>query len=217
MPATDADRIWGDDLPSVEPGFGPLPVGAEGRGGLEFGPLLGAMRLVQDLFIGAAPPLDVEVELTRKLDDIAALLAEHQVAEADRVDGRRPDLPGRGSILVPPFVVDELTHTSMRGRVTFSRFHLGGNGAVHGGTPPLLFDDVTGKIANHELPGVARTVNLVIDYRQVTPIGVEVFFDASRDKVEGRKRWTSARITNAQGELLTEAHALFIELKPGQQ
>jgi acyl-coenzyme A thioesterase PaaI-like protein len=191
-------------------------VGAKGRGGVEFGPLLSAMRLLQDRFSGAAAPLDVEVALTEKIGEIATLLAEFQVSEGKRIDGRRPDLPGRGSLLVPPFVLDELTDTTMRGRVVFTRFHLGGNGALHGGAAPLLFDDVLGKLANHELPGVSRTVNLTVDYRQVTPIGSEVFFDASRDKIEGRKRWTSGRITNAEGDLLIEAHALFIELKPGQ-
>jgi acyl-coenzyme A thioesterase PaaI-like protein len=216
MGNTDADRIWGDDLPPVEPGFGSLPIGAEGRGGIEFGPLLEAMRLVQDRFIGSALPAEVELALTDKLTAIAEELGNYQVRELERVDGRRPDLPGRGSLLVPPFTVDELTSDTMRGRVTFTRFHLGGNGAVHGGTPPLIFDDVLGKIANHAMPGVARTVNLDVDYRAVTPIGVEVFFEATRDRVEGRKRFTSARVTSADGTLLTEARGLFIELKPGQ-
>lgn len=213
----DADRIWGDDIPAVEPAFGPLPIGADGRGGLEFGPLLEAMRLLQDRFIGAAVPAGVQVRLTGEIKAIADELAGYQVAEVDRVDGRRPDLPGRGSLLVPPFVVEELTDDTMRGYCVFTRFHLGGNGALHGGAPPLIFDDVLGKIANHAMPGVARTVNLVVDYRAVIPVGDKVYFEARRDRVEGRKRYTSARVTAADGRLLTEAHGLFIELKPGQQ
>jgi hypothetical protein len=218
----DAAAVWGDDLPGDDIGGHPgypqdHAIGAEGRGGLEFGPLLEAMRLVQDRFIAAAMPADVQVALTAKLADIASLLNEYQVDEQDRVDGRRPDLPGRGSLLVVPWTVDEQTRTALRGRVLFRRFHLGGNAAAHGGTPPLLFDDILGKVANHLQHGVARTVNLSIDFRKITPIGEELFFEATLDKVEGRKRWTSARITDAAGEILAEAHALFLELKPGQQ
>jgi acyl-coenzyme A thioesterase PaaI-like protein len=216
-----AAAVWGDDLPIAPGGHVGYPqdlaVGAEGRGGLEFGPLLDAMRLVQDRFVGAALPADVQVDLTARLAALSALLEDYQVGETDRVDGRRPDLPGRGSLLVVPWTMEEQTPTSMSGRVTFRRFHLGGNGAAHGGTPPLLFDDVLGKVANHKQPGVARTVNLSIDFRKITPIGVELFFESTLDKVEGRKRWTSARILNADGEILAEANALFIELKPGQQ
>lgn len=203
--------------PIVMTPLGPSPVCADHRGGVEFGPFLEAMRLLQDKFTGAVVPGDLEVRLTAKIAALATELDGYQVPDAHRVVGYRPDLPGRGSLLVPPYLVDEQTDSTMRGRVTFTRFHLGGNGAIHGGTVPLLFDAVLGKVANHAMPGVARTVNLVVDYRVVTPVNVEVLFVASRDRVQGRKRFTSARLTSAEGVLLTEARGIFVELNPGQQ
>ena len=221
MPETGkspATAIWGDDLPNGHPGFlHDLKVGADAPGSLEFGPLLEIMREVQDRFVGSLLPTEVEVELTSKLTEFADILGKYQVGESARVDGRRPDLPGRGSLLIPPWLIEERTETTIKGRVTFRRFHLGGNGAAHGGTLPLLFDDLLGKVVNHEQPGVARTVNISIDYRRITPIGEELLVDGRLDKIDGRKRWASARLKNAAGELLADTTALFIELKPGQQ
>ena len=47
-----------------------------------------------------------------------------------------------------PFVWYDESEGHVRGRVVFRPFHLGGNGAAHGGTLPLLFDDVLGRLAN---------------------------------------------------------------------
>jgi len=94
--------------------------------------------------------------------------------------------------------------------VRFTRFYLGGNGAAHGGAHPLLFDDVLGRVMNHSQPGVSRTASLTVNYRRVTPLDVELRWEASRDRVEGRKRWGSARLLNAAGELLSDAEGLFI-------
>jgi acyl-coenzyme A thioesterase PaaI-like protein len=213
---SEAERSWVDGILAVDPGSKSLPTEADVAGGPELGPFLESMRCLQDAFAGSAPPTSLQVELTVKVNEIADELAKYEAPEADRVDGRRLDLPGRGSLLIPPFVVDELTETSMRGRVVFSRFHLGGGGTIHGGAPPLIFDDVFGIMAHHGMAGVARTVNLVVDYRAAIPLGVEVLFEASRDRVEGRKRFVSARVMSVDHILLTEARGLFIELKPGQ-
>jgi hypothetical protein len=50
----------------------------------------------------------------------------------------------------------------------------------------------------------------------VTPLDVELHFEASRDRVEGRKRWGSARLYDPSGTLLSDAQTLFLELLPGQ-
>jgi acyl-coenzyme A thioesterase PaaI-like protein len=101
--------------------------------------------------------------------------------------------------------------------VTFRRFHLGGNAAAHGGTLPLLFDDVLGKVANYQQVTLARTVDLQIRYRRITPIGTELRLDARLESVEGRKRSATGTLTDAAGLLLVEARGLFVELLPGQQ
>jgi hypothetical protein len=69
---------------------------------------------------------------------------------------------------------------------------------------------------NHSQAGVARTASLTVNYRRITPLDVELRFEASRDRVEGRKRWGSARLYDPSGALLSDADALFLELLPGQ-
>ncbi|MEO8888292.1 MAG: PaaI family thioesterase [Jatrophihabitantaceae bacterium] len=186
------------------------------RGGAEYHQLLTALRALQDQVAGATPPPEVSARIATQLAALAGLLAGHRAGEAERWDGWHTDLPGRGLPVLPPYVIDEATESTLRGRVTFSRFHLGGGGAAHGGTPPLLFDDVFGRMANHGYPGVARTAYLKIDYRRITPIDVELQFRASRDRVEGRKRWVSGQLFTADGDIACEAEGLFIQLLPGQ-
>jgi len=165
---------------------------------------------------GAAPPPDAAAKITELLSEISALAAEYAVPERDRFDGMRPDLPGRGNPLLPPYIVDSVEEGVTRGRVTFSRYHVGGNGAVHGGTHPLLFDDVLGHLTNAQFPTVARTAYLKVNYRAVTPIDVELRYEATLDRAEGRKRFASGRLFGPDGTLLADADALFIELLPGQ-
>jgi acyl-coenzyme A thioesterase PaaI-like protein len=186
------------------------------RGGAEFADLLRAQRLLQDRIAGSGLPPELAKEVTARLDDLAALLEDHQTTEAERFDGWRPDLPGRGHPLLPPFVIDAEDEVSLSGRVTFTRFYLGGNGTAHGGSHPLLFDDLLGRMMNHHQRGVARTAYLTVNYRRVTPLDVELRFEASRDRIEGRKRWGSARLFDHSGQLLADAEGLFLVLLPGQ-
>ncbi len=186
------------------------------RGGAEFAALHHAQRLLQDRLTGAALPPALAKDLTERLLDLCDAIGEHQVGEPDRMDGWRPDLPGRAHPLLPPYYIDEETESTLSGRVTFTRFYLGGNGAAHGGAHPLLFDDVLGRVMNHHQPGVSRTAFLKVNYRRVTPLDVELRFEASRDSIDGRKRWGSARLFDAAGQLLSDAEALFLQLLPGQ-
>ena len=189
---------------------------ARPRGGEAFAAAFAAQRLVQDRFAGAALPEEVAHDVTRRLQELADLLAAHQAPEAERHDGWRPDLPGRGLPMMPPYVLDGEDESSLHGRVTFTRFYLGGNGAAHGGAHPMLFDDVLGRVMNHHQPGVARTVSLTVNYRRITPLDVELTFDATRDRVEGRKRWGSARLLDPSGAVVADCEAFFLQLLPGQ-
>jgi hypothetical protein len=186
------------------------------RGGSEYAGLHLAHRRLSDAVAGAALPPEAATQITDRLDELTALLSAYRVPEPDRHDGWRPDLPGRGMPLLPPYYVDEERDSWLRGRVRFTRFYLGGNGAAHGGAHPLLFDDVLGRVMNHNQPGVARTAYLKVNYRRVTPIDVELTFEVSRDRVEGRKRWGSGRLFDDTGAVLSDAEALFVQLQPGQ-
>ena len=99
-------------------------------------------------------------ELTARLTELTTLLGEHQAPEPERWDGWRPDIPGRAMPLLPPYVVDGRGEGRLHGRVTFTRFYLGGNGAAHGGAHTLLFDDVMGNIAG---PGRRHRAHRVSD------------------------------------------------------
>jgi acyl-coenzyme A thioesterase PaaI-like protein len=214
MSEDEAASHWPDvDVPA-DPDWSVATPGP--RGGSEFAALHAAQRLLQDRLAGGALPPHVSKELTEQLLEICARLAEHQVPEPERIDGWRPDLPGRGHPLLPPYFIDDETDCALTGHVTFTRFYLGGNGAAHGGAHPLLFDDVLGRVMNLHQPGVSRTASLTVNYRRITPLDVELRFEASRDRVEGRKRWGSARLFDPSGTLLSDADALFLQLLPGQ-
>jgi len=186
-----------------------------GRGGPDFGRMIAALRLVQDRVAAANPPPSVVADVADRLDEVASLLEPHEVAERQQIAGRRLDLPGRGQSMLPTFTADEWDDDHVRGRVTFTRFYLGGNGAAHGGTIPLLFDDVLGRLANMGGRPPSRTAYLNVDFRKITPIGRELRVQARFDREEGRKRFLSGEIYD--GDAVTaEAGGLFVALRPGQ-
>lgn len=184
-------------------------------GGPHLGRLMEAVRAVQDAVVEAAAPDDVTLEMAERLEQLAADLKPWAVGESERVAGRRPDLPGRGHPLLLPLIVDDEGDDYVRGRVTFRQYHLGGHGAAHGGTLPLLFDEVVGRLASARPPRRARTAFITVNYRAITPLDVELRVEATLDKIEGRKRWASGRLYDGE-RLLADAVGLFVELRPGQ-
>jgi hypothetical protein len=186
------------------------------RGGAPLAALHSAQRQFQDVLAGAAPPSGLAARIAAQLDAFVAELAECQVPEVERFDGWRPDLPGRGHPLLPPYVIEHETESTLTARVTFTRYFLGGNGAAHGGAQPLLFDDMLGRVVNRHGIGVARTAFLTVNYRKITPIDEELRAEVSVDRIEGRKRWCSGRLTDSAEEVLADVEALFVQLLPGQ-
>jgi hypothetical protein len=192
---------------------------AEVRGGDEYVELIRLQRLVQDRVAGATYPGDALHEVTEKLRELSEYLLPLQATEPERWDGWRADIPGRALPIMPPYYIDEVAADvqSLRGHVTFTRFYLGGNAAVHGGAHTLLFDDMMGHITGRQKDGISRTAYLKVNFRKITPIDVELTFDVTLDKVDGRKRWLTGRLYNPAGEVVSDAEALFLRLLPGQQ
>jgi acyl-coenzyme A thioesterase PaaI-like protein len=186
-----------------------------GRGGAAYTRFYELFCALQDAVTESDPPEEVWAESSTHVEAALALLAPWKAPEWERPAGTRSDLPGRGNPMLIPFAMEEETSDSIRGRTSFRAFHLGGNGAAHGGTLPLLFDDVLGRIANAGSRAVARTAYLHVNYRKITPIGVELDVDAHVDRIEGRKRWVTGRLLH-EGAVLADAEALFVELLPGQ-
>lgn len=185
-------------------------------GGPDYGRFVDAVRTLQDRARTAAPPDEVVTAVADKLDEINALLDGYGVSEWESPSGRRTDLPLRGNILLVPMTVDGVTDGVMHGTAQFSRYHLGRNGAVHGGVLGLLFDTIfgTGTMVLTDLRKL-RTAYLNINYRRITPIGKELQYDCTLDRVEGRKVFLSGRLRDGD-DVLVESEALFVKLNPGQ-
>ncbi|MFF0815829.1 PaaI family thioesterase [Rhodococcus sp. NPDC003318] len=186
------------------------------NGGPHFGRLVDALRTVQDVAVSTAPPPDVIERAAEQAEALAALLAPYGAKEGDSPAGRSLGLPGRGSLLLPPWQIDRFGADGVRSKGVFRRYHMGGNGAVHGGVLPLLFDDLFGTVVHAAGRPISRTGYLHVNYRRITPFDRPLVVEGRVDRVEGRKTFVSARLTEPDGTLLADADALMIVLLPGQ-
>jgi acyl-coenzyme A thioesterase PaaI-like protein len=198
------------------PGGGFNPPEPTTKGGPDYGRFIDAVRELQDHARAVDAPDGVITEAADLLDKVSALLTPYDADEWHSPSGRRMDLPVRGNILTIPMSAHKTDDGRMQGWARFGRFHLGRNGAVHGGSLGMLFDTVLGLTAA-VLSGSRRqrTAYLKINYRNIVPIEKELQFDAGIDQLDGRKIFVSGRLTDGD-TLLSEADALFVKLKPGQ-
>lgn len=186
------------------------------RGGPHYGRFVDAVRDVQDQARAADPPPEVVARAADLLEEVTRLLAPFDTDEWSSPSGRRTDLPMRGNVLSVPQSVEADGDGRMRGWARFRRFHLGRNGAVHGGVIAHLFDSVLGKTAYLFTGGPhQRTAYLHIDYRKIVPIDKELQVEAGVVWAEGRKIFVGMRLTDGDA-LLAEGEGLFVRLKPGQ-
>ena len=125
-------------------------------------------------------------------------------------------LPGSGSLLMPPYRVTKFESDGVELTVQFSRYHVGGNYAVHGGVLPLMFDSMFGMVIHASGRPISRTGFLHVDYRKVTPIDTPLTMRGWVDRTEGRKAFVNAELRDPDGNLLAEANGLMIRLLPGQ-
>jgi acyl-coenzyme A thioesterase PaaI-like protein len=179
--------------------------------------LVDALRALQDDVTATAPPPGVAAEVADLLGAASARLRPWAVPEREQVTGRgrTNGVLGRSQAFVPRVDLDRWDGEVATGTVTFGRHHLGGNGAVHGGALPLLFDDVLGRLVNSCGRPVSRTASLHVDFRAVTPIGRPLRVAARVDRHEGRKWWVSGTL-HAGNVLCAEAEALFVVLRADQ-
>jgi acyl-coenzyme A thioesterase PaaI-like protein len=178
--------------------------------------LIDAMRAFQDALAGSSPPADVSEAITADLTRVVELLEPHSVAEEHQLFNRIPETPGHAQSLTPKLVIDDVGAGEVQGRVSFTRFHLGGGSAAHGGAISLLFDSLLGRLANWDGRPRARTAHLEVDYRQVTPMDTELKVHGRIVREAGRKRYLTG--TLAIGEkICAEANGIWVQLLPGQQ
>ena len=195
---------------------GGFPQFEPARPGPGFGRFLTAMRRAQDLAVSADPDRQTWDAAADRVEELVALLAPFEAAEGVGPANRVPGLPGAGSLLMPPYHVSEFTADGVELTVKFSRFHVGGNYAVHGGVLPLLFDSVFGMVIHATGRPISRTAFLHVDYRNVTPIDVPLTARGWLSDAERRKAFVNAELTDPDGKLLAEANGLMVRLLPGQ-
>ncbi|MEV0356708.1 PaaI family thioesterase [Nocardia sp. NPDC050697] len=184
--------------------------------GAAFGPVVEALRRVQDLAVSVDAPDAVYAEAAALAERLAALLEPHRAPELQGPAGRAVELPGRGSLLLPPWRTAEAGPDGVAMTGVFRRFHLGGNGAAHGGVLPLLFDELFGSVLHYAGRPLSRTAYLHVNYRKVTPLERTLAVRGQVDRVAGRKTFVTAELRDEQGELLADAKGLMIQLLPGQ-
>jgi len=212
---TDAEPDPKDLDPEYEhhggfPEYGPASPGPG------FGRFVAAMRQLQDLAVSADPGDAVWEDAADRAAALTALLAPFQADEGKAPAGRAPDLPGMGSLLVPPWTLTRYAPDGVEMTGYFSRFHVGGNHAVHGGVLPLLFDHLFGMISHAAGRPISRTAFLHVDYREVTPIDVSLLVRGRVTSAEGRKAFVAAELVDGDDTVLAEANGLMVRLLPGQ-
>ena len=203
------------DPQDPQPGGGFNPPVPTTNGGPDYGRFVEAVRTLQDLTRGADAPDDVVTQAADLIENVNALLAPYDADEWRSPSGRRMDLPNRGNIMQVPVNL-RVVDGRVAGTARFRRFHLGRNGAVHGGALALLFDSLLGYTAFKlsESPR-QRTAFLHVDYRKIAPVEKELRVDAGIDRIDGRKIFLSGRLLDGDA-VLCEAQALFLMLLPGQ-
>jgi acyl-coenzyme A thioesterase PaaI-like protein len=192
------------------------PIEPTTRGGPDYGRFVEAVRMLQDHARAADAPDEVITEAAGLLEAASKLLAPHDADEWSSPSGRRMDLPNRGSVLGIPADYHKTDDGRIGGTAQFRRFHLGRNGAVHGGCIAQLFDSLLGYTAFRLTRSLyQRTAFLHVDYRKIVPIETKLQVDAGVDHVDGRKMFIAGRLLDDE-VVLAEANALFLKLRPGQ-
>lgn len=175
-----------------------------------------AVRRLQDVAVSTRPGSESWTKAAEQLEALCADFEQHPSPEGVAPAGRIIDLPGLGHPLIPLWSVEEsgLDGVTMRGH--FSRFHVGGNMAVHGGVIPLLFDWHFGMIVSAADRTASRTAYLHVDYRAVTPINRPLVSRGHIESIDGRKTFVTACMTDEDGTVLSEANGLMVQLLPHQ-
>ena len=175
-----------------------------------------AMRRLQDIAVSTNPTGELWTSAAEQLEGISAELEKFEVGDGEAPAGRATTLPGLGHPLMPPWTIGDYSADGVTMEGHFSRFHVGGNMAVHGGVIPLFYDWHFGMIVSAAGRPISRTAYLHVDYRAVTPIDKPLISRGRIDRLDGRKAFITATMTDLDGTVLSEANGLMIKLLPHQ-
>ena len=164
-------RVTTDQSSGAHPGGGFNPPVPTTKGGPDYGRFVDAVRGLQDHARAADAPDDVITEAADLVEKVTQLLAPYRRRRVGLAVGT-PD--GSAQPRQHPGDPDGPAQDAEDGRIegtaTFRRFHLGRNGAAHGGAVAQLFDCLLGYAA-FTLSGsrAQRTAFLHVDYRKIAP------------------------------------------------
>lgn len=171
--------------------------------------LVREMGGLQDAFAASMPPQETIDEVSALLARARELLAGHAVGDEDQLFGRFLLDPTRGQTFSPAVRLTSVGERTLTGETSFGRFHSGSYSAVHGGGVALLFDDMFGRLVSSGDIPMARTANLSVNYRSVTPIDVPLTVEVTVVEVDGRK-WRLAGTLRHGDRLCADTTALFL-------
>lgn len=187
--------------------------------------LADATRRIIDGLVTTAAPDELLARAADHVERAVAELADHHQARSYEGfaesalaggtggDGRpyfdHSPVIGGANPLAPPIdvtIVDGVVH----GQARFGAAYEGPPGSVHGGWIAASFDEVLGMVQSLSgAPGMTGT--LEVRYRRPTPLFVDLRFEATLDRREGRKLFTSGRLYVGD-QLTAEASGLFISV-----
>lgn len=186
-------------------------------GGDAYATLLERFRDLLHVLASCAADEDTMRQAAEQVEDLTKMLEQSRTRPGEGYSGNRYDLPGRGHPHLVPAVFTRWATNEITATLVFGPGHVGGNGAVHGGILPLLFDEVMGRLANTNRESRCRTAYLRTDYRAVVLVDVRYELQATVDREDGRKRYLSARVAGPDGTVVGEAEGLFVVLREGAQ
>ncbi len=111
------------------------------------------------------------------------------------------------------FTVDDAGTVFSTLRLT-KRFQ-GPHGFVHGGVIAAILDEAMSKAIHaganaHKI--MALTRHMETEYLRPTPLGATLSLSGKQDRIEGRKLFCSATLSDAEGKILASGKALFIAI-----
>jgi uncharacterized protein (TIGR00369 family) len=92
----------------------------------------------------------------------------------------------------------------------------GPHGFVHGGIIAAILDEAMSKAIHagaHGAKIMALTRQMETEYLRPTPLGATLTLRGRQDRVEGRKHFCSATVSDAEDKLLARGKALFIAIE----
>ncbi|TIC07512.1 Thioesterase/thiol ester dehydrase-isomerase [Wallemia mellicola] len=172
---------------------------------------------------GAAFTSNLESQL-QELKHVKELRSDNEYYEsrpyANLPDERRVNsltagaLRAPGRLTLPPIVFSKWDESEAIITLHVGRGLCGHDGITHGGLIATLFDESLARTAILSLPNkIGVTANLKVNYRAPLKADQFVVIKSTLKKLDGRKAFVQASITDLEGKLYADADSLFIEPK----